>query len=282
MFYCLVLQAGWLIYRVRAELKDSIPGSTASEGQTNDKPDPWWSEYVDEYRRIDQSELPSDTVFGVSFDTYTIEVQRYLRYLQGKVEALGGKVVRARLSSDNGIEGAVESAKVVLGLPKEYRFLAVINASGNGARDLVKDENLYPIRGQIVKVQGVADYCTTRLGHHKNDRTGVMPRPGENITVIGVTVEPDIGNTEVDPKMIPQLLNAAKPFCPELLNKQGEFTVIETGVGLRPGRKGGARVEMEHINDLTIVHAYGVAGAGYQNSIGLSRKILRLLQNHPS
>lgn len=252
-----------------------------NEGQTKDKPDPWWSEYVESYRVIDQSDLPPNTIFGISFDTFTIEVQRYLGYLQSKIQALGGIIVRARLSSDEGFKDTVAAAKYALGLASLYCFSAIVNASGIGARELVSDKTLYPIRGQTVRVQGVAKYCTTRLGNGKNDRTAIIPRPGENITIIGVTVEPDIENTKADLDVVPELLQAAKPYSPELLNEQGEFTMIGTGVGLRPGRKGGARVELERMDDLIVVHAYGVAGAGYQNSIGLARKVLRLLQNHP-
>ena len=153
----------------------------------------------------------------------------------------------------------------------------MINASGIQSRDLVGDTNLYPIRGQTVQVRGVANYCITRLGIEEGQRIAVMPRPTAGITIIGVTVEPDVASTEINHDRVPELLNAAKPYCLELLGSDGEFDVVSIGVGIRPGRRGGARIELEQISDLKVVHAYGVAGAGYQNSIGIARKVLKLL-----
>ena len=239
--------------------------------------DPWWSTYVRSYERICPADLPPNTAFGVRFDTFTIEVQTYLAYLLRRIKSLGGQVTRARLPADKGFVAAVEVASDVLGLLPRTRFWAVINASGLQSRDLVKDTTLYPIRGQIVQVRGVANYCITRLGVEENQRIAVMPRPTAGITVIGVTVEPDVASTEIDQARVPELLNAAKPYCPELLDGDGEFDIASIGVGIRPGRRGGARIELEEIDDLKVVHAYGVAGAGYQNSIGIARKVLKLL-----
>ena len=49
---------------------------------------------------------------------------------------------------------------------------------------------------------------------------------------------------------------------------------------LRPYRKGGARVEIEYLDSdgIAVIHAYGHAGAGYQNSIGTANKVLNILQ----
>ena len=76
-----------------------------------------------------------------------------------------------------------------------------------------------------------------------------------------------------------EILEAAKAWAPELLNWKGEFEVLSEQVGLRPGRKGGARVEIEELEagELVVCHAYGHAGAGYQNSIGSAQKVVRLL-----
>lgn len=53
-----------------------------------------------------------------------------------------------------------------------------------------------------------------------------------------------------------------------------EFEVVSVLAGLRPGRKGGARVEVEgKIGGLWVVHSYGHAGAGYQSSFGSAKKV---------
>lgn len=79
--------------------------------------------------------------------------------------------------------------------------------------------------------------------------------------------------------MTKNLLEAGKELAPELLNEKGEFKVVSVQVGLRPMRKGGPRVEMEVLPDgAAVVHEYGHGGAGYQNSIGSAKEVLRLLQ----
>ena len=64
----------------------------------------------------------------------------------------------------------------------------------------------------------------------------------------------------------------------ELLNKEGDFEVLSVQVGLRPGRKGGARVEIESLDGLVVCHTYGHSGAGCQNSVGSANKVVQLLE----
>ena len=55
---------------------------------------------------------------------------------------------------------------------------------------------------------------------------------------------------------------------------------VLTKCRLRPYRKGGAWVEVEHLEEdgIVVIHAYGHGGAGFQNSIGSANKVLRLLR----
>ena len=187
----------------------------------------------------------------------------YLSYLRSKVEGLGARIIRTKLPIHAGIEGAAAEAAKLIGLKNLEAVRAVVNATGLGAMDMVKDDSLYPIRGQTIRVKGVAKECITRLGASKSGTTAVMPRPGSNCTVIGVTVEPDIGKTDIEDDQVSLLLNRAKPFASELIDQNGDFTMLKVGVGLRPGRSQGARVELEESPaGFVIAHAYGHAGAG--------------------
>jgi D-amino-acid oxidase len=59
--------------------------------------------------------------------------------------------------------------------------------------------------------------------------------------------------------------------------------VIRHGVGLRPMREGGPRVEAETLTgkagDLKVVHCYGHGGYGYQSSYGSAVMVLALVKN---
>lgn len=53
--------------------------------------------------------------------------------------------------------------------------------------------------------------------------------------------------------------------------------VIRHGVGLRPARADGPRVEKEQVDDLAVVHNYGHGGFGYQASYGCAATAVRLI-----
>ena len=237
---------------------------TCSPEANSKVPEPWWSNLVSNYKPIETSKLPSDVIFGASFTTFTIDPAVYLPYLVHKIQDLGGRVFRSRLPADGGIEAAVAQATKTAGLdPQEEPVWAVVNATGLAAKDMVGDQNMYPIRGQTVRVKGVANEVTTKLGATKANVAAVMPRPGSKCTVVGVTVEENVWKTDVEEDKIPMILDRAKTLAPELLNEHGDYEILKAGVGLRPGRKGGARVDLEdRPSGLVIAHAYGHAGAG--------------------
>ena len=240
----------------------AIARAHSSEAYTK-IPEPWWSALVDQYQPIDAPKLPPDAIFGATFKTFTIDPLKYLPYLLQRVEFFGGRVFRARLPTDGGIEAAVTQAKKVAGIDVCEPPWAVVNATGLAAKDMVADTQMYPIRGQTVRVKGTAKEVITKLGGTKSDVTAIMPRPGSDCTVVGVTVEKNVEKTEIEEDKVPFLLNRARVLAPELLNEQGSHEVLKVGVGLRPGRKGGARVELEQGTDGPVIaHAYGHAGAG--------------------
>ena len=59
-------------------------------------------------------------------------------------------------------------------------------------------------------------------------------------------------------------------LSPSLTNGKGveALDVVRHGVGLRPMREGGPRVERERIDGVNVVHNYGHGGYGYQASFG--------------
>ena len=69
-------------------------------------------------------------------------------------------------------------------------------------------------------------------------------------------------------------------LCPELTNGKGieGLDVIRHGVGLRPVRDGGVRLEKEKIKNIWVVHNYGHGGFGYQSSYGCSQAAARLVK----
>lgn len=65
-------------------------------------------------------------------------------------------------------------------------------------------------------------------------------------------------------------------LAPEL-GKPEDLKVIKHGLGLRPSRKGGARIERDDRAGRKVVHNYGAGGAGYQASWGMAKEAVDLL-----
>ncbi|MCJ1402428.1 hypothetical protein MMC11_005648 [Xylographa trunciseda] len=221
----------------------------------------WWSSVVTNFSVIPPSELPDGVHLGVSFSAFAINVPRYLAYLLSCVENLGGRLCRARLSTESGIEAALKQARIMVGGPSIHAY---VNASGIGARQFARDEAVEPIRGQTLLVKGEANGIATRLGKSKNDIRIVIPRPGAGSSIIGVTKEPGIWDTSVSEDSKQKILQGCKELAPELLGKDGEFELLGVQVGLRPARRGGPRVAAEVLHGGEfVIHEYGHSGAGF-------------------
>lgn len=74
-------------------------------------------------------------------------------------------------------------------------------------------------------------------------------------------------------------MKRAVDLCPALTDSKGieRLSIIRHGVGLRPYRQNGTRIEKERINGVWVVHNYGHGGFGYQSSYGCSQKAVTLV-----
>lgn len=127
-------------------------------------------------------------------------------------------------------------------------------------------------------VRGVARALTTCV--RPDDGGGVsyvIPRVVEGTTVLGGTRQVGDWRAEEDAETTREILERCGGFVPEL-QVDGGLEVVGVGVGFRPGRTGGPRVEVEVVEGVCCVHEYGHAGAGYQNAVGSAGKVLGLLE----
>lgn len=213
-----------------------------------------------------------------------INVPQYLTYLHKTATSLGANTIRAAIPTDGGITSALNAAKTLL--PSQLQAVdAWVNATGLGARTFVPDDAMYPIRGQTILVKGEAARITTIEDKNPASQmvTYVLPRPGSGISVLGGTKQANNWQSTPDEETTKQIMHRTKEWSPELLTGEGDsYEVLDVCVGFRPGRKGGPRIEIELLKgddgrQLTVCHAYGHAGAGYQNSIGSAAKVVSLL-----
>ncbi len=147
----------------------------------------------------------------------------------------------------------------------------IVNASGLGARTLAMDENVVGYRGQTMFVKSDFDEVKLVQG---SEYTYVIPRMFSGGVIIGGVSEENATNDAVDTAMKSDILRRVNILTNNAFGHINlERDVVMDIVGVRPGRKGGIRVEREG----NTVHAYGFKGAGYVYSFGAAAKVKRLV-----
>jgi len=257
----------------------------------------WYAGDVRDYEPLSCMPAPG-VAAAASFTSIAVDVPRYTMFLLRRIRRNArARVVRKRLPTDAGLIGTVQCAHWVArdtwrAQSQDVVVDAVVNATGLGAARMVGDGKMYPVRGQTVLVRGEANAIRTR--HGIDVETGqscisyVIPRKGSGTTVLGGCNEPGRSEREPEQGTTAVILRRCRELCPELLiggDTSGDssdlFQIVQVQVGLRPARKGGSRVEREIVDidrlSLTIVHAYGHGGAGFQNSVGVANRVIALL-----
>ncbi|HEX5849287.1 MAG TPA: FAD-dependent oxidoreductase [Rubrobacter sp.] len=219
-------------------------------------PDPWWSEAVPRVRRCTEDELPPGYVDGHAFVAPIVEMPVYLSYLMNRFTAAGGKVRQRALSSLD--EVAAEAGTIV-------------NCVGLGARELVGDRSMKPIRGQIVRVSNPGLTRFTLDEDNPEGITYIIPRSDD--CILGGTADDDQWSLEPDPGTAAGILDRCIRLEPRLARAE----ILEHKVGLRPGRPA-IRLEREDgPAGVPIIHNYGHGGSGITLSWGCAEEVLGLL-----
>lgn len=216
---------------------------------------PGWASIAEQFHPARAEELPPGFRDGFGFTSAVIETGVYLPWLQAQVAARGGRIVQR----------TVERLDAV----KEHAV--VINCSGLGARTLVPDPSMQPIRGQIVRVENLG---FSRVWIDENsgpEITYIVPRSFD--VVLGGTSEPGEEDRTPDPRRTREILGR----CARLEPRIAEAKVLSVAVGLRPGRPT-VRLEAERAGDTLVVHNYGHGGAGVTLSWGCAAAVRAIVE----
>ncbi|KAI1617869.1 D-amino-acid oxidase, variant 2 [Exophiala viscosa] len=236
----------------------------------------WYGEVVGGIKEAPKDELPAGAVMGLDMDSFMINTVAYLSWLQQQV--LHAKVKFMRRSYTH-IDDLMSD------FPGAHAFF---NCTGLGARHLggVEDETVYPTKGQTLLIAEPITplkrmYIQKNASWGDNEFAHVFPRPlGGGIILGGVRRDND-WTAEPDMELAERIKQRCCALAPEL-GKPEDLQVLSHNVGLRPSRKGGARVELEKRNGKLLVHNYGASGAGYQSSWGMAAHALDLLNDQVS
>jgi len=148
----------------------------------------------------------------------------------------------------------------------------IVNCVGLGARDLVADASMHPIRGQIVRVRNPGLNRFVLDEENPEGVTYIVPRSYD--CILGGTAEEGEWNLEPDPETARGILSRCKRLEPQLEGAE----VLEHKVGLRPGRPAIHLEREDGPNGVPLIHNYGHGGSGITLSWGCAEATLELVR----
>lgn len=193
--------------------------------------------------------IPGGYAFGWKYTTFFVDTPVYIPWMADKFQAQDGRMIL--------IANKFEGIDQFRDIPADIVF----NCTGLGARELVKDDKIRPIKGQIAVVdpRPEMDWSISADGFY------VYPRSKD--TVLGGTTEWDVDNEDVENGALHLMVRGSKRILPDL----SVDNIRRSYAGLRPYREGSIRVEAEEVDDQKIIHNYGHGGSGITLSWGSAR-----------
>ena len=217
-----------------------------------------WRRWLGSTRELAAAELPSGYSSGWEFALPVIEMPVYLPYLRRRFESAGGVLVQKNLAH---LDPACAQAPLV------------VHCAGLGARELVGDRSMYPIRGQVLWVERGQVERFVLDDFNPSGPTYVVPRGKD--CVLGGTAEEGASELIYDSQAAQSILERCTRLSPGLAGAR----ISGQRVGLRPGRPS-VRLEREdRPGGGTVIHNYGHGGAGVTLSWGCAAEVLRLARS---
>ncbi len=217
---------------------------------------PLWQEVLssEQYQTLDASDYPTSVRQAYQLRAPMIDTSVYLPFLLRYFQSLGGELEKRELQN---LEEITKHSDWV------------INCSGLGARELVADAEVYPIRGHMVEVE--ANQAIPWLNHdHTEGVTYILPR--QKTCILGGSVEPQVENPEVNEAMAKNIWEQAVDWVPALK----EAKILNKYVGFRPGR---SQIRLEKVPHQKLIHHYGHGGSGFTVSWGCAEAVCDLVRS---
>jgi D-amino-acid oxidase len=215
------------------------------------KTPPGWTDLLSDVRVLGPGDLPAGFAAGWRYTAPAVNMPVYLEYLLRRYERLGGSVAAGTVTSLASVAAPV-----------------VVNCTGIGARTLVPDESLIPVRGQVVVVEnpGISEFYLDH-GNDGDDYVYLFPH-GDVVILGGIAYE---GASDLAPR--PDVARRIMRDCAAAFPALRDARVVAERVGLRPVRPS-VRLEPEALPGGRVLwHNYGHGGAGVTLSWGCAAEL---------
>lgn len=267
----------WLVEprdRVLTWARDTLEALTALAAQPNtgvrmasgkdishsEHQPPEWFALLPDARPCTPDELPAGYTHGVRYTAPLVNMPAHLSYLVQRLLAADGTM---EINPVAALHHATALAPVV------------VNCTGLGARELVDDNTLVPVRGQhlVVTNPGIVEFTEVDTGDSP-DLIAIYPHG--NHLVLGGTAEH--GSWDREPS--PQTAEAILARCIDLEPRLRTAEIVGHRVGLRPTRN---EIRLDHKTTPDggrVVHNYGHGGAGVSLAWGCADNVATMIDAH--
>jgi D-amino-acid oxidase len=221
---------------------------------------PRLTELTGDLRASEPAELPGGYGYGWHYTAPLITMPLYLGYLRARFGRAGGVLQMTAVASLTELAGVAP---------------VVVNCSGTGARDLVPDPAVTPVRGQMVIAAnpGIEQFCIVD-GDEPPWLTDVFPH-GDTV-LLGGTTEEGAWEEAPDPSIAEQIVARCAAVEPRLRGA----VILGHRVGFRPCRPE-VRLEAEPLGSGVLWHNYGHGGAGVSMSWGCAAELTAAILGAP-
>ncbi|KAI1207906.1 FAD dependent oxidoreductase [Annulohypoxylon truncatum] len=220
--------------------------------------------------------------YGYTHDAPIINTDKAMVYLMALVESKGAELETKELEGKLQDQGS--------DLLEEYKAQAIINATGLGAKELVGDTDVYPVRGAIKRISNdntnrfeamnEAYLVPAQVGDDKEPTKVVflVPRNDETL-IVGSIIQRNSHqlNLQENSPDVEVMWDRACSFMPGL-DDAPTVPWYPLAQGLRPFTKKNVKVRADDIQVKPLIHNYGHGGSGWTLAVGCARSAVNLLE----
>ena len=230
----------------------------------SERPLPWYKYLYPEFRVLSPEEiktynLPPRLKTVWKYDFFYVNTPKYMQYLTERFRENGGVLIQKKIHS-------------LHELSDDYDV--IINCTGLGARELVGDLSVYPVRGQMVEVEGPEVPAVSNKEAGNAYVAYIMPHSKR--VFLGGTADQHNWSTACDAAQVADIYRKCVELCPQLEGRK----VIGSWACLRPVREM-VRLEVDKsFKSSLLIHNYGHGGAGFILSWGCAQDVTDIVRNN--